>query len=421
MERVPTKKMSKHLSDMHGISPHCTACNKHFESNVALQNHMRYVFIPHIQATLSVLTVLTFRKLHFVKSNEENGKAMEVYNTFKCFTCCMVFENVEEFESHNQTRESCPYCHDGLTHEKYHEHMVSIHKADLDMGYGLIDVTLNGAYVEYKCSNCDKKFNRMKPLKKHFWITHDMQAVFKVHEGTTFQKEKFVREQTDVEYVICDMCGLNIRKTWIKQHKNRKHGMGKVHQCELCGLKTSYKNTLTTHMKEKHGIGDDAMLKFCLLCGYESVTTHVVKLHILRRHGEAEWERWKAYDWANHDPTTHVFVMPKPEKPKRHPKLPVYKCDLCEDAKVFKNNRYLQKHMAVFHMQKTDHNCPLCEFTTKHKSHLRRHLKKKHPMAQPYSELCHLCQESFPTKKGVANHIKKVHRPMPDQPQPVLP
>lgn len=67
-------------------------------------------------------------------------------------------------------------------------------------------------------------------------------------------------------------------------------------------------------MKRKHDVGSDDMLKFCLVCGFDCLTKAQVQSHVLKIHGQEELDRWNNYDWSQHDPDTHVFTMPKPER-----------------------------------------------------------------------------------------------------------
>ena len=129
------------------------------------------------------------------------------------------------------------------------------------------------------------------------------------------EDEKVKKEESEGK-VQCKLCYTYVKKSSLAAHKARKHGRGKLHKCDHCDFTTYYSSCLPKHLKQKHDIGDDILVKMCLVCGYESLTNHGMKSHITRIHGKEEWDTWNSYDWSKHDPATHVFKWKN--RPKNH-------------------------------------------------------------------------------------------------------
>ena len=53
------------------------------------------------------------------------------------------------------------------------------------------------------------------------------------------------------------------------------------------------------------------------------------------------------------------------------------------------------------------HRCPMCEYETDNKSHLRRHQSSVHRFNVPY--ICYICKREFPRSEKVKYHFQRVH------------
>lgn len=128
--------------------------------------------------------------------------------------------------------------------------------------------------------------------------------------------------------IKCNLCGTMVKKSNMKIHKARKHGQGKLYECEHCDYTTFYGSHLPIHLKRKHDI-DSEIVKLCLVCGYECFSNSQMQSHISKSHGDEELERWNNYDWSKHDPDSHVFAESKPKKNERKCVLPTIEYLVC--------------------------------------------------------------------------------------------
>lgn len=114
--------------------------------------------------------------------------------------------------------------------------------------------------------------------------------------------------------IQCDLCGLYLKKSAMRTHLSRKHGKGRVVECDLCDYKTHYTNHMSRHKAQKHGIRDGSFVKMCLVCGYDHVDIRRLKTHIKKHHGDDALDEFEHYDWSNHNPDTHQFAEPNPQR-----------------------------------------------------------------------------------------------------------
>lgn len=58
---------------------------------------------------------------------------------------------------------------------------------------------------------------------------------------------------------ICDVCGVDFKATYLKQHLARKHGLGRSERgrrisCPLCQTCFNYRVQLRSHVQEVHNV-----------------------------------------------------------------------------------------------------------------------------------------------------------------------
>lgn len=295
---------------------------------------------------------------------------------------------------------------------RVHEHLLVKHNASITCNDQEIkwerDLSKE-ASSRFYCSSCNRSFKRLKLFKLHFWGQHDITAVFTINEGNSFQKKK-IENATVAPSIVCDLCGLSMKPLSLKKHKQVKHGLGKLYQCESCDFQTRNRNGFVVHLKRIHNIGYDRS-KVCLICGYTHLDTAGIKSHVLKMHGQAELERWINYDWSKHNPDTHVFPMMRVPKPTSSVIGELISCTQC--GKEFDHKKKLYQHMKRHRQNESNtvFSCRFCSMTTRHQKSLDRHYKRKHPghESEWYSERCNQCQKTFPTTTSLMQHLSKAH------------
>ena len=93
--------------------------------------------------------------------------------------------------------------------------------------------TFHSDWKLHKCPHCPISYKRKTPLKKHISEKHE-----------------------NVRPFACDLCEL----TFTEQFKLDRHQSvhkGKLHQCPYCEKAFSQKQTLTSHIKDKHSDNPD--------------------------------------------------------------------------------------------------------------------------------------------------------------------
>ena len=182
----------------------------------------------------------------------------------------------------------------------------------------------------------------------------------------------------------------------------------KTFRCDICSKVFKTKKTWMFHMKAKHEhdsvfsqklkeISASKSLKIsCPLCD-QTFTSRNLKNHIRSDH------------------ETHTLVE---------------ECDICH--KKFSNISHLYRHIDSMHNEERRHECTLCDFTTKIKQNLRRHILvhsaefrfkcdicghqskrendfKKHVCREKTFQ-CDICNKMCATAEGLKKHKKRNHK-----------
>ena len=132
----------------------------------------------------------------------------------------------------------------------------------------------------------------------------------------------------------------------IKTHRDSTHSK-KILQCNICDYYSKWNTSFLQHMREKHElfqrprrskIDDQSESMICEECGLKANTMAKLKDHL-----------------------------------KSHFKT--YKCYECDE--MFKNRGTRLVHRRIKHLN-YHYNCSECAFSTRYKTHLSLHRKKKH-------------------------------------------
>ena len=108
--------------------------------------------------------------------------------------------------------------------------------------------------------NSLKEFKTKNGLKKHFKITHDLEAE---HQCNICQKvfnfpsqlSKHMKNFHDGLYHKCDSCRKSFSQAEnLKAHISEVHNHQKDHKCDLCGKKFSRTYTLRKHIIKVHDV-----------------------------------------------------------------------------------------------------------------------------------------------------------------------
>ena len=267
-----------------------------------------------------------------------------------------------------------------------------------------LDTSIDSLDIEFKCNNCDDKFETQEGLRKHLETQHTRN----VHQHM-YEKD-------------------------MKTHK-RKHSIEEKYKCDDCEYICYKKDELNKHTKTKHISETTKRAHFivedeeynCKDCQYQGDSLYYLQEHIRLTHTldkykckECNYQSTGAKDLYKHSKEIHGMENDN-------------KCTNCEHTCIVTNES--GKHVSEKHKENEFIKCKICakEFNTKSK--LMIHRKAEHPNSvascKNYKEgkcrfeaefcfwihregkeaeiECFFCDKSFNTRDKVMKHRKKEH------------
>ncbi|KAL1501777.1 hypothetical protein ABEB36_007042 [Hypothenemus hampei] len=199
---------------------------------------------------------------------------------------------------------------------------------------------------EYKCAQCDFTHSNLVSIRGHYDKEHNQQ---------TFK---------------CELCPFKTRQQYYFNSHIRHHSRPDM-ECPHCKKMIkwfSYKMHIKTHER------NNKTEYKCEYCEYHSYNHANVKRHTLTRH-------------------------------KNPHELKTYSCDSCDYITVLEER--LKQHKKVVHTKEgVWQTCPQCEYTTRNKAHLARHINDLH---NEKSVQCPECQQLFSSKDHLRYHKQRRH------------
>lgn len=249
---------------------------------------------------------------------------------------------------------------------------------------------------------------------------------------------------------VCSVCGKGYSyKHLLNEHNWKEHGEGQHirYPCnwEGCDYSAKYKQTLHTHVMERHhGVKrkhrqEDAYKKIncptcnkslkkwyyhqfhkktcssgnviyqCEICGKEgfinavTLQNHVRTKHSVDRPFNCEYCPAKyatAMSLSGHRSRKHGVNSRGEVVPKK-----MFPCDHC--GKLLTSKMKLQAHIEVIHEGRRDYKCRFCDKTFTSKSNLQIHEGSLHTGVLPYR--CEFCQKMFARRSQLATHKEAQH------------
>jgi len=208
--------------------------------------------------------------------------------------------------------------------------------------------------TDFKCVECDRKFERWRDLATHLWKDHTLDCDMLLcghcrNYRTMYPKILESHNQThqNLKLYKCDVCDKRFNQ--ISQLKNHAvihidktiaevPSWAKPKQCEICQKMFSDSKSLKKHVQAIH-----SKLKpyICQVCGHQSARKAMLQLHVRQHTGE---------------------------KP--------FTCDQCEYRTGDHNS--LRRHKRR-HTGDKPYKCPYCQYAAIQSSSFKNHLKSKHP------------------------------------------
>ena len=218
------------------------------------------------------------------------------------------------------------------------------------------------------CSFCLKTFKNSKDRNNHVKIIHEKikeeKLCCRVCEKS-FMSKIALKYHVDVSHsssspeVKCKVCGAMIgHEVSLKRHMKLHKKNPNIYQCKKCPKEFNRKDNLTVHLKVVHKLVD--------------VDTDMVEL--FRQEDESFACKVCGYVFSGNEAdknlVEHFVRKCKPEE--RFP------CSEC--GKDFSSKFNLEQHKRNIHYEvpRNIFSCKYCDFISKHKTSMTRHVKRKH-------------------------------------------
>ena len=218
------------------------------------------------------------------------------------------------------------------------------------------------------CSVCLKTFYNRKDRNNHMKVIHtdakDVQFSCKLCEKSYMSKSALqyhvdILHTTKSPNVICSVCDAPFgHKLSLKRHMKVHEQAPTVHKCKMCEKEFNRKDSLTAHLKAVHK-----------LVNYD---IDMVKL-FRQDDGSFKCEICQqVFSGEEADKNLADHLSLKCNNVKK------FICTECNQN--FSRKFNLEEHKRKFHSMEPQNiiKCEHCEFATKHKNSLRRHMKRIH-------------------------------------------
>lgn len=226
------------------------------------------------------------------------------------------------------------------------------------------------------CQLCNKSFRNQNGLDKHM-ITHvDVYSIPCPKCDKAFKCDRHLQQHIkwshddDKHRIPCTICNKSFKRpSLLKLHVNAQHASpvgGRTFECYMCRRPQKSERVLRLHLYEH--IRDKKWL--CSQCGFQCNSASKLNKHLMRDDHNSSGEIKKAHQCAVCQKRfVNKFVLANHERV--HSGEKPFRCSC---AKEFSSQNSLRQHSAI-HSDARPFPCHLCEYKSKSKYNLRKHLQ----------------------------------------------
>ena len=402
------QKMFNHSGSVHhSIFLYCNGCTMKFLTFHELKVHVnRHMTGTTLQKTKAHVThAQNMGNIGIRKAKWEMWEHREsIY--YNCKHCN--FSQIRKGGKYMQafrTHMKIKHCRCFICEEECKDrHDLEIHINSHQMPDGSLVCNTNGCLARYAALSII--FSHARAVHNNEWAFCD-QCSYKCYTVSKleYHKEKHVRQTQKSDnlennkgieifesesLVVCNECGIQLRKCRMKVHMSRKHSNRPQLSCSKCNFSTMYPSYLRDHEQ-----GHNERYK-CENCDFTSLTNSRLKLHVKFKHnGE------KSYECLSCDYKTEISVHFKMHQDVHSTNF--IKCELCEHKS--KSHQRLKIHMQRH--QGPKYFCDQCDYKSYDRGNFSTHKTIKHG-----TDIlkCQKCEYETKSKRALRQHAEKCYK-----------
>ena len=287
-------------------------------------------------------------------ANSQLPKVQHITGKLKCDMCDFMSETRAEL-----------YTHRKLSHGNKHKCLVCSFDTNSASEFGQHAVGHMEAGELLHCKLCKYSSYSYPNLQQHVRVQH-----------------RRIKDKA------CPQCDYVSRSNGALNRHMLTHTSSKQFSCTICDYRALQKTTLMVHMRRHTG---EKPYK-CSMCDYAATRQHHVTIHERTHTGEKPFACSKCSYRANDTDKLKIHM-------KRHFKRELYSCELCD--KKFVSKTGLIGHRKYGHTTERPHQCPECDYKSKTRGVLLKHLKT-HTDEKPFK--CVQCSFSTRYKLNLKKH-----------------
>ncbi|KAF6214941.1 hypothetical protein GE061_009686 [Apolygus lucorum] len=256
----------------------------------------------------------------------------------------------------------------------------------------------------YYCDSCKYRTGTRRDLNKHIKTMHisdELSNNLCDEDRRKRDPECPITSPTvnfcDAETYACDSCDFKTRTLNNLDCHLKIHRGDKPYFCDSCDFRTDRQQYLTVHRMSHTGETPYS----CDSCEYITGARRNLIRHLRKEHNEQKPSRRLCDD----DEAKRGLHRPKTSLTSDDCDARPFACDFCEFTSRTKSN--LKRHLPI-HTGEKPYACNICDFRSARLQNLQAHKTNKHATESPYS--CDSCDYKTETQLGLKRHIRRSHR-----------
>nr|CAI5868654.1 unnamed protein product [Callosobruchus analis] len=447
--------LSKHPETSSNKFSTCTHCDATFKRKSSLDNHLIKQHPNFISSVTNKIhkctkcsyetTISSHLKSHLSKHSETPAictftETPDKHLLSTCAFCHAPFKSRTSLDDHILKKH--PTFIASVT-SKIHEcgkcTFKTAFKNDLNR-HSLKHLDVAPIYRFKTCIHCNVSFERKRGLDDHILKMHSSSIASitnEMHEFTErpfettingyFKQHLLEHSETRSKYKLstCTHCKLTFkRKHWLDNHVIRKHPnfidsvTSKVHECTLCGFKTTISAYFKRHMLKHPETISYYNFSTCTHCDRSFRSKSLLDNHLIKKHPKfisSVTNKIHKCTVCSYETTistnlrNHLLIHTKTSAICR----PIT-CTHCKAS--FNKKISLDDHIIKYHpnfassVTSKIHKCTKCNFETTMCTDLKRHSMKHAETPDKHMlSTCRFCQAMFKSKTSVDDHILRKH------------